>query len=269
MSSETAIEIIRRHVDPAILTRGRVVLIGLGGIGLPLCRELVTVFGGFAQTFAPGESIIFWLADGDSFELANTYRMDVPGLGNKAEVVGRDVLARSSVPGLHVRWQPEHVRSENIGELIQDGDCALLAVDNHSTRRLVGRHCAESGFRDVILISGGNDGVEEGLRGTYGNVQVYVRKDGVELTAPLDRFHPEIAEPADHHPDELSCLQAAAQGSPQLPFVNYAVAVAMCNALLRLMMPVPGERMYDEASLDVLDAVVAPLWVSGPQESGG
>jgi hypothetical protein len=96
-------------------------------------------------------------------------------------------------------------------------------------------------------------------------VQSYVRNGGRHVTAPIEQFHPEIADPQDAVPDELSCLEQAAFGAPQLSFVNFAVASAMSSALLRLMMPPAGERMYDEVSLDILDAASAPHWLSGPQ----
>ena len=64
-----------------------------------------------------------------------------------------------------------------------------------------------------------------------------MRRGGQDLTAPLDRFHPEIAHPQDRSPHDMSCLELVTAGVPQILFVNLAVASAMCNALLRLMMP--------------------------------
>ena len=46
-------------------------------------------------------------------------------------------------------------------------------------------------------------------------------------------------------------------------FANFAAASAMCSALLRLLMPPPGEQPYDEVSLDILDARSLPHWLSG------
>src|SRR5262249_60475714 len=82
----------------------------------------------------------------------------------------------------------------NVGQLIRNGDHVLLCVDNHPTRKLVSDHCGT--LANVALFSGGNEGVEPPReRGTYGNVQVYLRKGGRDLTVPLTRFHPEIANP--------------------------------------------------------------------------
>ena len=263
--SRSASELIVSKLDSHFLTRGRVVLIGLGGIGLHLCRVVASFLAGLQTALKDKDTIRLFLCDGDEFTPGNMYRMDVPDFGNKAEVVGRELLEHLDAPGWEIRWRSEYATENNIEQIVQEGDCVLLACDNHATRQCLSRHCSSGKLANVILISGGNDGLEEGLRGTYGNVQVYVRRQGCDLTAPLDRFHPEIAKPADRSPHELSCLELAAAGVPQLAFVNFAVASAMCNALLRLLMPPAGESMYDEVSLDILDAVSLPHWVSGSQ----
>jgi hypothetical protein len=261
--TEPAASAIRRRLDTSILTRGRVVIIGLGGVGLFLARALVLFLAGLRQALSPEEQIRVVLCDGDAFNLGNTYRMDIPDFGNKAVVLGQELLERHHCPGLSIRWIDEYVAADNVGGMIQDGDCVFLACDNHATRNLVNRRCCGGELSDVVLISGGNDSVEDGQRGTYGNVQLYVRAGGVNVTAALDRFHPEIARPADRSPGEMSCVEAAAAGAPQLLFVNLAVASAMCNTLLRLLMPPNEEAPYDEVALDILDAVSLPHWLCG------
>lgn len=268
-STPTAANVVRNMVDPHVLSRGRVVCIGLGGIGLYLVRAALTFITGLLQGSQKNNeelSIDVLLCDGDSFTPENTYRMDIPEFGNKAVVIGQESLERFDSPGLVIRWKPQFVNEENVADIIRDGDCVLLACDNHDTRNLVGRRCADESLTNVVLISGGNDGVENGLRGTYGNVQIYWKENGENLTAPIQQFHPEIANPADQSPHKQSCIEQAAAGAPQLTFANMAVASAMCNALLRLMTATPDERMYDETALDILDARMVPHWLSGPQE---
>jgi molybdopterin/thiamine biosynthesis adenylyltransferase len=261
--NKTAIEIIHAQLNTSVVTRGRVVFIGLGGIGMPLAKTAATFLAGL-QKAMPDKETDLLLCDGDKFEFSNTYRMDVPKFANKAEAVGELMLeSYLDVPGFSVRWKPEYVKPDNIAEIIKEGDCVMLAVDNHATRKLVSEHC--QGLENVVLISGGNDGVDDGLRGTYGNVQVYIRENGEDVTAPLTRFHPEIASPADKAPHEMDCLEMAAAGIPQISMVNLAVASAMCNALMRLMMPVEGEQMYDEMALDILEGVCQPHWLSRQQ----
>jgi molybdopterin/thiamine biosynthesis adenylyltransferase len=264
-----AIESIRSQLDTTVVTRGRVVFIGLGGVGMYVAKTAATFLAGLQGASATQPTGLqltsLLLVDGDEFSFSNTYRMDVPKFGNKAEALGLEMLDRfASVAGFSVRWRPEYVTPDNISEVIQEGDCVLLAVDNHKTRKLVGGYARS--LKNVVVVSGGNDGVDEGLRGTYGNVQVHVRENGVDLTAPLDSYHPEIRNPADKSPAEMDCLELEAAGVPQISLVNMAVASAMLNALLRLMRPVEGERMYDEVCLDILDAVNQPQWLSGPQE---
>ncbi len=258
-------EAIRQSIDLDLLTRGKIVLIGQGGVGLHLARIWLQFVAGISSAMNDDDEIYFVLCDGDSFELGNAYRMDIPDYGYKAAELGQELLARLGDQPIHVRWITEYVSHQNVENVINEGDFVLLACDNHATRQLVNERCAHGNLQNVVLISGGNDGVEEALRGTYGNVQVYVRKDGQHQTAPLDRFHPEIGSPADTIPDAMNCLEAAASGTPQISLVNLAVASAMCNAALRLLMPIPGERMYDEVALDALDATVVPHWLSGPR----
>ncbi|NUQ64550.1 MAG: ThiF family adenylyltransferase [Pirellulales bacterium] len=265
-AAETAAEMIRRQMDTTILTRGRVVIIGLGGIGLFVARAVLTFLAGLRQALPADQEVTVLLCDGDVFEPGNSYRMDIPDFINKAEAVAGEFLQRNDSLGLNLRCAVEYVNDTNVDQIVKEGDLVLLCCDNHATRGLIGAHCSGGKLRNVVLISGGNDGVDEGQRGSYANVQVYVRAEGADLTAPLDRFHPEIAHPEDHRPDELGCDELVAAGVPQLIFTNLAAASAMCNALARLLMPPAGQRMYDEVALDVIEAVSQPHWISGPQE---
>ncbi len=250
--------VIRCRFELAVLTRGRIVVIGLGGVGLWLTQAVVTFLAGLRQALEDRVPTRVLLVDGDDYGVENTYRMDVPDFGNKAAVLGRQLLERLDCPGLDIRWCEEYVTDENIEALVDEGDCVLLACDNHATRKLVNDRCRR--LATVVLISGGNDGVEDGHEGTYGNVQVYVREHGQAFSAALDEFHPEIAEPGDKSPAEQSCLELAATGVPQLSFVNLAVASAMCNALLRLISSSSVEPIYDEVTLDVVEGVMVPHW---------
>mgnify|MGYP005838921045 CR=1 FL=1 len=257
---------VRRRLNTSLLTRGRVVVIGLGGIGLFLARALVVFFAGLRQAMAPDETITLLLCDGDAFKPENSYRMDIPDFDNKAAALAQEFLDRFHCPGLNVRWIPEFVSEANAARVIQEGDLVFAAVDNHASRRTINARCSQGGLADVVLISGGNDGVEDGQRGTYGNVQVYVRQGGRDLTAPLDRFHPEIAQPADKSPADMSCIEAAAAGAGQLVWANLAVASAMGNAMLRLLMPPDDQPPYDEVTLDILEAVSLPQKFSHPAD---
>jgi len=213
--------------------------IGIGGIGcalLPfLCRFLQYA----------GEAARLTLIDGDSFDRRNAARQAFTRLGNKAEVKAGE-LARE-FQGLSFRAAPEYVTAENVARLVAAGDLVFLMVDNHASRLLVNRHAAT--LADLTLISGGNDYQD-------GNVQVYVRRGGLDLTPSLSRYHPEIAHPQDHNPAELSCEELMAGGAPQLLFANLTVAALMLNAFYALRQ---GALGYGEVYLDIVQNLSRPV----------
>jgi hypothetical protein len=229
------------------MTTLRVKLIGCGGVGghvAPhLCRFL------HAQRRAAHVALV----DGDDFEERNRSRMQFTACDNKAVVLARE-LAAAFRNVLSIEPVPEYVTARNVELLIDDGDVVFLAVDNHATRQLVDRRCAA--LREVTLISGGNDGIEEGRDGTYGNVQIVRRVGGRAQTHALGDLHPEIRAPRDRLPSERSCSELAQAGAPQLLFTNLAVASAMLNAFYRLW---HGTLDYEEVYLDILQNRVVPV----------
>jgi molybdopterin/thiamine biosynthesis adenylyltransferase len=206
--------------------------IGIGGIGcalLPfLCRYLQY----------SGEKARITLIDGDRFERSNAARQAFSGLGNKAEVKAGE-LARE-YEAVAFRSRPEYVTEDNVARLIGEGEVVFLMVDNHASRLLVSRHV--SSLADLSLISGGNDYED-------GNVQVYIRQGGLDLTPSLARYHPEIAAPQDRNPAAMSCEELMAAGAPQLLFANLMVASLMLNAFYALRQ---GGLNYSEVYLDIL-----------------
>jgi molybdopterin/thiamine biosynthesis adenylyltransferase len=213
--------------------------IGIGGIGcalLPfLCRYLQY----------SGEKARITLIDGDRFERANASRQAFGRLGNKAEVKAQELA--QEFENLSLRAAPEFVTPENVSRLIREGDVIFLMVDNHASRKLVSDHAAT--LPEVTLISGGNDFVD-------GNVQVYLRREGRDLTPSLSRYHPEIAQPQDRNPAELSCEELMAAGAPQLLFTNLMVASMMLNAFYAFT----RDRVkYSEVYLDILENLTRPV----------
>ena len=218
-------------------------LIGVGGIGCALAPFLARYLQ--AERRATGEEVRMTLVDGDDFETSNAARQSFEALGNKAKVKATE-LARG-FPGLSFRAIPEFVTAANLPHLIKSGDLVFLAVDNHATRRAVSRRCEE--LSDVVLISGGNDF-------TDGNVQVYIRRNGRDITLPLTRFHPEIADPKDKSPAEMSCEELAAIAAPQLLFMNLSIASAMLNAFYAWR---SARLSYGEVYLDILEGRAQPV----------
>src|SRR5947209_1769837 len=225
----------------------RVKVIGLGGIGCAVLQYLAV----FLKSL--GRPVRLVLIDGDQFEVANSARMVFQKVGNKAEVKAAETAALLGPCDVSVAAVPRYLTVENVGQLLLPGDHVFLCVDNHPTRKLVSDHCAT--LRDVALFSGGNEGVDPPReRGTYGNVQVYLRRRGRDLTAPLTRFHPEIASPKGKLPTEASCAELALS-TPQILFTNLAVASALLNAFFAHAC---GRLHYQEVKLDVLEARMLP-----------
>jgi hypothetical protein len=231
----------------ALAAGSRVKLIGLGGVGGIVLQYLAV----FLRSLARPVRLV--LIDGDRFEPANRTRMLFGHAGNKAEVKAAEVLGWLGSGAVAVAAVPEYVTAENVARLVRSGDHVFLCVDNHATRKLVSDHCGT--LESVALFSGGNDGVEPPAQlGTYGNVQVYLRQEGRDLSAALTRFHPEIANPTGKLPTQMSCVELA-QSVPQVLFTNLAVASAMLNAFFAYTC---GRLDYQEVKLDVLAARMLP-----------
>lgn len=219
-------------------------VIGLGGVGSIVARYAAVFLASLQK------NCILTLLDGDKFEPSNASRMLFGKHGNKAGVVRKELLPRFKDSRLSmVDWR-EYVTTENIGEIIHAGNIVILCVDNHATRKLVNDHCAK--LKNIVLISGGNDGVGkdsggEVRQGTYGNVQIYIRKGGRDITPPLTQFHPEIEHPKDKMPHELNCTELVTS-TPQILFSNLAVASGMLNTLLLYL---SGQLPYSELGFDI------------------
>jgi hypothetical protein len=247
----------RAPLTPHLGSIESIKLVGLGGVGGVVARYLSIFLASL------GSPVRLVLIDGDEFEPKNAARMLFPESGNKAAVLVDELdayLAESAVTLLAIE---EYVTPDNVERLIVEGDVVLLCVDNHATRQLVNERVAA--LDGVCLISGGNDGVGEDssgqhLRGTYGNVQAYLRRKGEDVTPSLVAFHPEIGNPADRLPTDLSCTDLL-ESVPQLLFTNLLTASAILNTLLLHL----ADRLhYSELAFDLADALMRPTPIPGP-----
>ena len=235
-------------------------IIGLGGIG-----SIVVQFLSLFLDSNLRQPTRLVLIDGDEFTPSNAPRTTFQQLGNKAEVKAAETLSVIRSDRIAIVPIPRYVTQENVGELIRNGDLLMLCCDNHPTRKLISDHCEK--LSEVILISGGNEGVDPPRElGTYGNVQIAVRRSGKNLTAPITRFHPEIAGAQGRPPSEMDCIQQAAS-TPQILITNLAVATAMLCAFLSFVCD-PDEPVYQEIKLDVLEARMLPQLAVGPEGGG-
>lgn len=178
------------------------------------------------------------LIDGDSYEERNNQRQEFDELGYKAEVTAERL--RPLFNNLLFVFKNEYVTPGNVYEIIREDDIVLMGVDNHATRKLVSDRCED--METVTLISGGNDF-------TDGNVQMYIRKNGEDITLPIaNDFHPEIMEPADRNPADVGCGELA-ESEPQLVIANNAMAAVMLSAFYSYLQ---GKVTYDEIYVDIL-----------------
>ncbi len=224
----------------------RYLVIGCGGVGGSVARELAH----FLSIEEPGATL--FLVDGDVFEERNRGRQVFRRGGPKPIVLGEE-LAGLYAGRVNLVLVPEYATAQRARRLVLERSVVFLAPDNHATRLLFDRRCGR--LDDVVLISGGNDGVEEGSTGTYGNVQIYVRVGGRDRTNPLRRFHPEIERPRDRLPTELGC-QAQLASAPQLRFTNLTVAAAMLNAFQAWRR---DQLAYEELYFDTLTGRAIPV----------
>jgi molybdopterin/thiamine biosynthesis adenylyltransferase len=239
-------EAVIRPLDPHPHEPARYVVIGLGGIGGQLLRLLAH----FLHSQRRRVAIV--AVDGDAYEERNRERMIFDRPGPKAEILCEELADRH---GDVVNFLPiaEYLKAANAASIIGENDVVFCQPDNHKTRYIVERRCGR--LRDVALFVGGNDGVEDGLTGTFGNVQVYLRRAGRDVTSRPSKVHPEIARGADRLPDEKGC-GAALASAPQLLITNVTVAAAMLAAFTAWRAGLLG---FEEIYFDTLLGRMSPI----------
>ena len=221
----------------------KIKIIGAGGIGGHLIEPL-------ARYLSYGEdNVEITVFDGDQFEERNKERQRFSACENKAEHTVAQL--KEQFPRIHFRAKGEYLTEDNIITSIRESDIVFLCVDNHATRKLVSDRCEE--LDNVTLVSGGNDY-------TDGNVILYVRKNGKDITKSPTALHPKIANPDDKNPgsltdEERQGCQEEARTNPQLLFTNLAVASAMCNAFYALEQ---GKAKFHQVYVDILQQRMRP-----------
>ena len=194
-----------------------VFIIGLGGIGSVLSNTLSR----YLDSKRTLDSTIVNLIDGDSYEPKNLERQEFVSFGNKAEVKRMELCDKFTY--LSFKSYPSFIDEESI-KIIKEQSIVFLAVDNHKTRKLVSDYAKK--LNDIILISGGNEL-------TDGNVQIFIRKEGQNITPSLTDYHPEIENSTDKLPSEMSCEELS-NSQPQLYFTNFMIAGYMCSAFYNI-----------------------------------
>lgn len=219
-------------------------VIGIGGIGSDLVGKLARFLH-----YSVNEPIPMTLIDGDEYEEKNRERQEFRRLGNKAYIKSREIMKQYYK--LDVDSIEEYITEDTVRDSINDRDVVFLCVDNHKTRRLVSNHCKT--IKNVVLISGGNEL-------TDGNVQIYIREHGVDMTPDLTSYHPEILNPDDKSPDEMSCEELSVS-EPQLYFTNIGVSTFMCFAFWNVVIERNNKvcEVYFDMKLMAADPKIRPV----------
>lgn len=197
----------------------RFVVIGAGGTGGWLCEGLARML----EFRFPGSALI--IVDGDNFEPKNAERQNFEDIGNKAEVRARAL--QPQFPNTFIipdnRWVVEEVKSKKdnqkiaAGDLLNENDVVYAVVDNFAARKTIFDAARE--FENIDVFTGGND--DE----LYGSTYHYQRREGKDITDHPVELHPELADPPDRNPGELSCQERAQlEGGTQLLATNMTVA---------------------------------------------
>jgi adenylyltransferase/sulfurtransferase len=124
------------------LRDGRVLIVGLGGLGCPAALYLA----------AAGVGCLL-LADGDEVELGNLQRQIAHGQAdcgsNKAESVARRIAELN--PLVAVEVVPQRLEARSLPGLLDGCDVVVDASDNFVTRFALNRACIDAG---IPLVSG-------------------------------------------------------------------------------------------------------------------
>lgn len=211
------------------------VVVGVGGIGSALADDLAKML----NYKRPGSMLM--LVDGDSFEPKNKERQNFDRLGFKASVKAAELTDRYE-DTMFIPLNTWVVESTADEEAVVDGDnpdddapeatriaaSALLeddmvvyaVVDNFKARRILIDAATQVDNIDVFL--GGNDDA------LFGSTYHYQRRNGVEITGNPVYYQPELEEPTDRNPGDLSCEERLKlEGGTQLVATNRLVAALL------------------------------------------
>lgn len=220
-----------------------IVIIGLGGIGSVLSNFMSRYLNSRLDIMS---EII--LVDGDNYEFKNQERQEFIRFGNKADAKADEL--REKFSNINFKSFPCFVDENSISEIIKENYIVMVGVDNHKTRRLISDYAKT--LDNIIVISGGNEY-------TDGNVQIFIREGGEDVTPSLTDYHPEIKNAIDKSPDEMSCEELS-HAEPQLYFTNASVAIFMCIAFYNILSGLKkiSETYIDLPTMSVNSKVRAP-----------
>lgn len=201
-----------------------ILVIGLGGTGSNLMPPLVRLLlnKGF-----PGN---IYLADGDSYSYSNLERQifsESDGIAvNKAEYQAK--LIETNVPQLssQVTAIPTYLTKEDIEDIVRDGTLVINCADNLAIRKYVEDRVAK--LDNAAHICCGNE-----LKS--GQVQLYLRKDGKDITPSIYKNSPIFNNDNDDRA-KMSCQDLAGLPSGgQLICANFMAAALALDKVYWLL----------------------------------
>lgn len=226
------------------------IMIGAGGTGTHLIGKALAYLDAHHRN--EGTDWTYVVIDGDAFEDKNADRQlfDAGFISaNKANAMA-EMYNRYPIIAV-----PRFIGREDLETLIQEGDTILICADNHSIRALVQERALA--LNDVVVINAGNELSD-------GNVQLWVREQGQNVTPKLTYQHPEITYIGAEDRSAMSCQQAAQlPGGGQLILANAQAADWMLAALHRHLTgdfrkTGRGEG-WTEIQFDAITGIVNPI----------
>ena len=214
----------------------KAVMLGAGGTGGHIAPHL------YRLLYALDRPVRFIICDGDVVEEKNLVRQNfIPAdLGeNKARVLAERY---ASVFGMETEYVPEFIESEErlrrllepgifrmghswSAPVLQEQVILIGAVDNNRSRKLC--HEVFLQARDLIYIDSGN--------GEYtGQIVCGVRRAGKTFYKSVGMLYPEVNDPEDLFPTEVSCAEASVS-APQTIVANLMAATAVVTMIYNIL----------------------------------
>lgn len=222
------------------MTTSTYVLVGAGGTGSLLYPPLLRYLGAYHRN--RDENFVVAVIDGDHVEAKNLERQMFAGNlidENKAEALVAQYGGQES------RALAEYLSDENLERRIHERDTVLIAADNYDVRRRIEAHART--LSDITVINGGNERSD-------GTLQLYLRRDGEDVTPRLSFQHGEILTPSPHDPTTLDCLtRAQLPGGEQTIIANFASASWMLAGLAAVHAYEQGQPLdWHELNFDLV-----------------
>lgn len=233
----------------------KIVMIGAGGTGGHIAPHL------YRLLYTLERPVQFIVCDGDIVEEKNLVRQNFTwaDLGqNKARVVAERY---SNVFGLETSYVSDFIESaEKLEELVEQREwktnqrvydekqgcyvpeyipeivILIGAVDNNRSRQLC--HKVFSKSKELVYIDSGN--------GEYtGQVVCGIRRNGKTIYQPVGALYPDMAQPDDLFPSEVSCADASVS-APQTIVANLMAATAVVTIIYNIL--VVGSSTVQQAT---------------------